>query len=191
MSQFKLFLDDLIKSGTVLTMDMPPTKYIRISDYTHGKPLDSFEVDIQNNITKLIDRANRFLFLAYKWLELDNPLVVWRSGCQGGIRTEESNIEIYRLKNEKLKALWLAAGKPEEKFVPVPVATKSSHIIGAAIDLADLYDLLKKFVALFPEVLEILDLCIEDVGYTDSWLHIQITKFHSWVAGGTRSFKPY
>lgn len=192
-SAFKQYFDNLdvlrFTSSTCDQLKIP--KYIRPEDYFGRMDPYKFKSEVRVNAFILLERVNKFLFLFYKWLELDRPLVIWSTGVSSGIRTPASNTEIYRVINARKKAAWDKLPDPKAPFKETPEATKSTHLNGQGIDLSDRLDLLKQFVQLFPKVLDLLDLFYERFEYTDTWLHLQSVAFNSYVRGGTRGFKPF
>lgn len=95
-------------------------------------------------------------------------------GVSSGYRTKEDHIRIYKKINEDKKA----AGKPE---VNVPWGSK--HLVGAAVDLFDADDRLKKFCT--EAILEKHNLYMEHSDFTNTWCHLQISPTSK------RIFRPY
>lgn len=148
------------------------------------------EVDPEhfNNAGILLFRTNKFLGLYDAWLlKRDSVLKPQTHNVNSGYRTEKHNIEIYAAINARR-----LAHKPLP-LPPQPIATKSTHLYGQGIDLADPYDLMKEFILSDEgkKALEECDLYYEDFDYTDTWVHLQTKPFASYKKGGTRGYKPY
>lgn len=119
----------------------------------------------QTNIMRLIQKVNALL----------DEFGEVRS-VTSGYRTMADHQRIYKEINEKNVKL----GKP---VIKVPMGSK--HLVGAAVDLADADDRLKKFCT--EDMLKKHELYMEHPDYTDTWCHLQIIK----TASGNRIFKPY
>ena len=139
-------------------------KTITIEEYLMGRvEFTTLLSAQQTNIIQLLQRVNNLLaeFGEYR-------------AVSSGYRTMEDHLRIYKEINEKKKA----KGLPEVK---IPMGSK--HLVGAACDLVDKDDRLKKFCT--EAILKKYDLYMEHGDYTDTWCHLQTTKTSQ------RIFKPY
>ncbi len=145
-------------------------KKITIEDYLMGRAdFMSLEASHQTNILKLLQSVNNLLQDFYDKEQLERE-------TSSGYRTKQDHQRIYDDMNAKRKNAGLAE-------VKIPWGSK--HLSGAAIDLKDADDKLKKFCTV--EILKKHGLYMEHPDYTDSWCHLQIIK----PGSGNQIFKPY
>jgi hypothetical protein len=129
-------------------------KYVSANDYLMGRAVMNELSPTQiANINTLIPKVNELLERFGEYRKVNS-----------GLRTMADHTRIYKEINAKRKA----QGLPEK---PVPMG--SHHLSGAAIDLEDRDDKLKKWILNNVSVLDELDIYCESFSHTDTWVHIQ------------------
>lgn len=135
-----------------------------MEEILQGANLADQTAEIQANLLILLEKCQK---LREKY---GAPLRV-----SSGLRTMEKHLAIYKAK-----------GITDKSKIPM----KSNHLFGRAVDFADPKGELKAWLLKNLGVLEELDLYVEELSSTPSWLHIQTNPFGSYKKGGTRFFKP-
>lgn len=92
-----------------------------------------------------------------------------------GFRSMEKHLSIYAQK-----------GITDKAKIPL----KSKHLFCQAADIYDPKKEIQAWIKANNEILNELNLFLEDFNYTDSWLHVQIVPFKSYVEGKSRFFIP-
>ena len=132
-------------------------------------PLDVYETqshDVQFNLQRLHYCLN-FIRVLY-----DKPMIV-----TSGLRTKEKHFQIYKKINDDRAARLLD---------PVQIPMKSWHLMGAAADISDPFQLLQRWILENLHIAEDLGIYFESFEHTKHFCHIQIYPPKS----GKRFFNP-
>jgi hypothetical protein len=108
--------------------------------------------------------------------------VTCKCNC-GGVPTAEMLAKFDEIREKFGKPINISSGyRCEKQNKKIGGSPKSNHVTGKAIDVVRTSELEKFILA----NLETLDIYIEDLASTPTWIHIQITPPKS----GKRTFKP-
>ena len=133
---------------------------ISMNEILKGKKLEEQDLEVQENLKKLLEVLNK-IRSAY-----GKSLVV-----TSGLRTKADQIRVY-------------TEKGITDIAKIPMASR--HLYGQAVDFSDPKGELKEWVMKNLSLFEELGLYMEDFQYTKTWVHLQIVAPKS----GKRFFKP-
>ncbi len=133
---------------------------ISMKEILKGTKLEEQDKVVQENLTKLLEKANK-LRTAY-----GKPLLV-----SSGLRSMKDHLRIYAEK-----------GITDKSKIPM----KSKHLSGEALDFADPKKELQTWIKDNVKLMEEIGLWMEDFSATETWVHIQTVPPKS----GNRFFKP-
>jgi LAS superfamily LD-carboxypeptidase LdcB len=136
---------------------------ISMAELLQGKKLEEQKIDVQANLTTLLQRVNMIRTAWAKAMTVTS-----------GLRTMEDHIRIYKEKAEK-------AGVPFD-LSKVPMGSR--HLTGGAVDISDPKLELTAWLKANPKVLEDAGLWCEEGNA--NWVHFQISPPKS----GNRWFYP-
>lgn len=128
--------------------------------------IPSLPLETKENITCLFQKLNVLRYAFGK------PMII-----TSGFRTMDQHLSIYKNKN---------ASRHAEGLAPLSPPPKSLHLFGAACDVYDEKDELKKFILEHLELVEQTGLWMEEFAATPNWVHFQIYP----PASLKRFFKP-